>query len=100
LSGHGEVKSWSDGMTTVAAEALTVIRNVRFEDARLIVELSDGRILGTPVRWYPRLAHATPAQRANWQLLAGGEGIHWPDVDEDLSLEGMLAGRAAPGVKK
>ncbi|HEX5868243.1 MAG TPA: DUF2442 domain-containing protein [Beijerinckiaceae bacterium] len=86
-------------MSTVAAEASPLIRNVRFDESQLIVELSDGRILGTPVRWYPRLALATPAQRANWQLLAGGEGIHWPDVDEDLSLEGMLAGRAAPGVK-
>jgi hypothetical protein len=77
----------------------TTIRDIRFDDTRLLVELSDGRLLGTPIRWYPRLANATPEQRANWRLAGADEGVHWPDVDEDLSLEGMLAGRAAPGVQ-
>lgn len=76
------------------------VRHVWFDGARLFVEISDGRILGTPIRWYPRLASATPEERRNWQICGAGEGVHWPDVDEDLSLEGMLAGRAAPGVKK
>lgn len=87
-------------MSIAVSEATPVIRNVQFDERRLLVELSDGRVLGTPIRWYPRLAAATPRQRANWELAGGGEGIHWPDVDEDLSLEGMLAGRAAPGVVK
>jgi len=53
--------------------------------------------VGTPISWYPRLDGASTAQRSNWRLIGEGEGIHWPDVDEDLSLEGMLAGRAAVG---
>ncbi len=76
------------------------VRGVWFDDTRLFVEISGGGFLGTPIRWYPRLANATPEQRANWQPCGAGEGIHWPDVDEDLSLEGMLAGRAASGVTK
>ncbi|HEX8664526.1 MAG TPA: DUF2442 domain-containing protein [Beijerinckiaceae bacterium] len=76
------------------------VRDVWFDETRLFVEISDGRVLGTPIRWYPRLASATPEQRGNWRICGAGEGIHWPDVDEDLSLEGMLAGRAAPGIQK
>ena len=87
-------------MSIAAAEAELLIRNVRFDADRLVVELSDGRSLGTPIRWYPRLANASPTQRERWELLGRGSGIHWPDVDEDLSLDGMLAGRAAPGVAK
>lgn len=87
-------------MSTAIADAEPLIAAVRFENDLLVVELSDGRLVGTPVRWYPRLASATPAQRSNWELLGPGIGIHWPDVDEDLSLDGMLAGRAAPGVLK
>lgn len=87
-------------MSIAAAEADPLIENVRFEGDRLIVELSDGRMLGTPVRWYPRLEGATDAQRSRWEILGPGIGVHWPDVDEDLSLDGMIAGRAAPGVVK
>ena len=87
-------------MSIAVADAEVLIRNVRFEVDRLVVELSDGRTLGTPVRWYPRLARATEAERESWELLGDGEGIHWPAIDEDLSLDGMLAGRAAPGVIK
>ena len=85
-------------MDTTEATDLVLIRNVRCDETMLFVDLSDGRSLGTPLFWYPRLLNATPAQRAEWQLAGAGIGIHWPDVDEDLSLEGMLAGRAAPGV--
>lgn len=87
-------------MSTARATDRVAIRNVRCDETMLIVDLSDGRTLGTPLFWYPRLLNATPVQRSNWQLLGPGIGIHWPDVDEDLSLDGMLAGRAAPGVVK
>ena len=87
-------------MSIAAAQAEPLIEGVQFTDDKLIVELSDGRILGTPIRWYPRLERASPEQRNRWELLGPGIGIHWPEIDEDLSLDGMLAGRAAPGVVK
>ena len=59
----------------------------------LHVELADGRTLAVPVTWYPRLAHGTPAERAQWQLIGHGHGIHWPQLDEDISVEDLLAGR-------
>jgi hypothetical protein len=57
------------------------------------VELADGRTISVPLVWFPRLAHGTPAERAKWRLIANGEGIHWPDLDEDISVESLLAGR-------
>lgn len=68
------------------------VRDVRFDDYSLIVDLLDGRTISAPLAWYPRLNHATPVQRKNWQITGGGFGIHWPDIDEDLSTEGLLAG--------
>ena len=68
-------------------------QHVSLTDDALVVELVDGRIITVPLTWYPRLAHGTPAKRANWRLIGEGEGIHWPDVDEDISVEGLLAGR-------
>ena len=62
------------------------------EDA-LAVQLSDGRDISVPLSWYPRLVHATPEERGHWELIGGGEGIHWPDLDEDISVEMLLAGR-------
>ena len=59
----------------------------------LIVELVDGRTITAPVAWYPRLAHGTPRERNAWQLIAGGRGIHWPALDEDISVANLLAGR-------
>jgi hypothetical protein len=59
----------------------------------LTVTLADGRTVSTPLSWYPRLVHGTPAERNNWKLLGHGTGVHWPALDEDLSIEGMLAGR-------
>ncbi|MGA3065239.1 MAG: DUF2442 domain-containing protein [Tepidisphaeraceae bacterium] len=59
----------------------------------LTVSLSDGRTLVLPLAWYPRLKHGTPAERNNWRLIGDGDGIYWPDLDEDLSVEGFLAGR-------
>jgi hypothetical protein len=59
----------------------------------LVVDLADGRTLSVPLAWYPRLLHGAPEERSNWRLIGRGEGIHWPDLDEDLSVEGLLAGR-------
>ena len=59
----------------------------------LVVELSDGKTISVPLAWYPRLIHAMPQERGNWKLIGDGQGIHWPDLDEDISIEGLLAGR-------
>lgn len=61
------------------------------------VTLQDGRRLWIPYSWFPRLESATPSQRANWELIGSGVGIHWPDIDEDLSVAGLLRGTKAPG---
>ena len=67
--------------------------NLRFTDDSLIVDLADGRIVTVPLSWYPRLVHATKQERENWEMLLGGEGFHWPDLDEDLSVDGFVKGR-------
>ena len=59
----------------------------------LSVELSDGRTISVPIEWYPRLVQGSHSERSNWRLIGRGEGIHWPDLDEDISIEGLLAGR-------
>jgi hypothetical protein len=76
---------------TEIGEATAQSVSVR-EDA-LLVDLADGRTITVPVAWFPRLAHGTPAERAHWRLVGGGEGIHWPELDEDISVESLLAGR-------
>jgi len=68
-------------------------QTVRVTEDALIADLVDGRTITVPLAWFPRLAHSTPAERLNWRLIAGGEGIHWPDLDEDISVESLLAGR-------
>jgi hypothetical protein len=68
-------------------------RSVSANDKALIVDLADARTLTVPLAWFPRLAHGTPAERANWRLLGGGAGIHWPELDEDISVESLLASR-------
>jgi hypothetical protein len=73
------------------------VHDVRFDAHSLIVDLMDGRTISAPLAWYPRLANATVEQRAQWEKCAGGYGIHWPDLDEDLSTEGLL--RGAPAAK-
>lgn len=70
-------------------EAAQVVVN----EVSLTVELVDGRTVSVPLLWYPRLVDATPAERSNWRLIGRGEGIHWPDLDEDISVAGLLAGR-------
>ena len=67
-------------------------RDVRVTNERLVVELTDGRIVSVPLDWYPRLLHGTAQERAGWELIGGGEGIHWPELDEDVSVEGILGG--------
>lgn len=62
-------------------------------EAALSVELVDGRTVSVPLLWYPRLANATPEERRHWRLIGRGEGIHWPDLDEDISVANLLAGR-------
>lgn len=68
-------------------------QGVSLTEDTLVVELIDGRTITVPLTWYPRLAHGTPAERANWRLIGEGEGLHWPELDEDISVEGLLAGR-------
>ncbi len=69
---------------------------VKVTDDEIQLDLVDGRRLAVPIVWYPRLANATPKQRAKYRLLGGGAGIHWPAVDEDLSVAGLLRGNKAP----
>jgi len=66
---------------------------VNVTDSVLHVELADGRTLTVPTEWYPRLAHGSHRERSRWELIGGGVGIHWPELDEDISVEGLLAGR-------
>jgi len=72
------------------------VKHVRCTDDTLSVDLVDGRTISAPLMWYPRLLAATPEQRDHWQISGGGFGIHWPDLDEDLSTEGLLRGAPAP----
>ena len=65
-------------------------RDVRFEGDMMYVHLTDGRIIGIPLAWFPRLAKAVPAERRNWRLIGGGTGLHWPDIDEDISVPALL----------
>lgn len=67
-------------------------RDVRVTDDELTVVFVDGRTISAPIEWYPRLQRATPAQRKNWRLIGDGHGIHWPDVDEDISTIMLIAG--------
>jgi hypothetical protein len=80
-------------MISSAVETNPLARDVQITDAELTVSLADGRRISVPLAWFPRLLHATPEQRADYQLLGNGEGIHFPSLDEDLSVEGLLAGR-------
>ncbi|MHC4971510.1 MAG: DUF2442 domain-containing protein [Planctomycetota bacterium] len=74
------------------------VKDVRVSNEALSVDLEDGRTITVPLVWYPRLLHATPQQRRNWQVCGGGYGIHWPDVDEHLSTGGLARGAPAPRV--
>jgi Protein of unknown function (DUF2442) len=74
------------------------VKNVRLTEETISVDLMDGRTITVPLSWYPRLLNATPEQRGKWEICGGDYGIHWEDIDEDLSTEGMLRGSPAPRV--
>lgn len=76
-----------------AAPALARIMDVTVTDDTLAVDLADGRSILVPIGWYPRLAHGSPAERCNFRLVGAGHGIHWPDLDEDIGVEGLLLGK-------
>jgi hypothetical protein len=80
-------------MSTLIETQAATARQVTLTDDALIVDLVDGRTLSVPLAWYPRLSHGTGQERHNWRLIGDGEGIHWPELDEDLSVAGLLAGR-------
>ena len=77
-------------MSTAVTDARIV--GIEVTKNSIVADLSDGRVISVPLAWSWRLSEATPAQRANWQLIGEGHGVHWPDVDEDISAEGMLRG--------
>ena len=79
-------------MGSSVAEFQPLAYEVSVSEDELVVSLSDGRRVSAPIVWYPRLLDASPAQRSNWRLIGDGIGIHWPDVDEDISVEGLLRG--------
>lgn len=79
-------------MSTLEVELRPQANNVKFTDVSISVELLDGRTISAPLSWFPRLVDASGEQRENWELIGDGEGIHWPDIDEDLSVEGLLSG--------
>lgn len=81
-------------MTSLPIEIQTAnAQDVEITDEALIVELEDGRTISVPLAWYPRLLHGHKSERANWRLIGKGEGIHWPDLDEDIKVERLLLGR-------
>ena len=80
-------------MTTLAPNKTVLVLGVRVTDDTLVVDFDDGRSVSLPLAWYPRLQRGTEKERATWRLCGAGQGIHWPLLDEDLSAEGLLAGR-------
>jgi len=79
-------------MGTLAVELHPLAHNGSFTEDTLNVDLLDGRTISVPIAWFPTLSKASQSQRDTWELLGDGEGIHWPDIDEDLSVSGLLAG--------
>lgn len=83
-------------MSTLAVQTDVRVQNVQTSEDYLTVALMDGRIISVPLTWYPRLLNASVQQLANWRICGGGYGIHWEELDEDLSTEGLLRGASAP----
>ena len=79
-------------MSTLAVELHPQAQEISFSDEAILVQLVDGRVISAPLIWFPKLASATKEQLDNWELLGEGEGIHWPSLDEDLSIAGLLSG--------
>lgn len=86
-------------MGILALQADERVADVEITEDALSVRLMDGRIISVPLTWYPRLLSATAEQRANWRISGGGYGLHWEEIDEDLSTEGLLRGAPAPRPK-
>lgn len=85
-----------DGMNSSTVETeFSGATRVQATDDTLSVDLSDGRSISVPLAWYPRLSHGTVAECNNWRLTGNGRGIHWPDLDEDISVENLLAGKSS-----
>ena len=83
-------------MTTLAIEfRMASVQSVNVTDEALIADLSDGRTVSVPLTWFPRLLHGTHAERNKWRLIGEGEGIHWPDLDEDISVENIILGKSS-----
>lgn len=87
-------------MTTLTLEVDPVAIEVTITDKKLVVELEDGRSIAIPLEWYPRLLHGTVEERQNYQLLGDGYAIEWPDLDEHIGIEGLLAGRRSSESQK
>ena len=83
-------------MSILAIKVDERVRNVHFTEETISVDLMDGRTITVPLVWYPRLLNATTEQRSQWEVCGGGFGIHWEEIDEDLSTEGLLLGIPAP----
>lgn len=81
-------------ISTVETE-VPVVQNVRVTDDTIGVDLSDGRTISAPLAWYPRVLHGTKKERRNWRVIGKGYGIHWEDLDEDISVENLLLGQAS-----
>ena len=81
-------------MTTLAVQIEVPTANkVSVSEDTLSVDLSDGRTISVPIEWFPRLLYASPEERTRWRFIGGGQGIHWEDIDEDISVAGLLAGK-------
>jgi hypothetical protein len=87
------LRDWYDSSGIEEEPPQVGARDVQVSDEYLTAYLADGRTLAVPTAWYPRLAHGTPQERAHWELFGPGVGIHWADLDEDISIDGLLAGR-------
>lgn len=77
-------------MSTLVEKTEALVVGVSFSSDALSVRLSDGRVVSAPLAWFPRLADATPRERSDWELIGGGIGIHWEEIDEDISVESLL----------
>jgi len=89
-----QTEYWRHGMAILAIEiAVPDAVDVRVSEDTLSVDLTDGRTISVPLGWHPRLEHATPKERTNWRFIGKGQGIHWEDIDEEVSIEGLLAGK-------
>ena len=83
-------------MSISTVRAIPLAQDVKCSEDELIVSLIDGRTISVPLAWFPRLLNATQKQLSNWEILGNGEGIHWSDIDEDISVEGLLLGVNKP----